>query len=114
MNRFSLIIGIAVALILHVAFGWMWGVAGSAVAGFLASKRPALNGALSLVSAWVLLIGWNLAVAPAENLNMMETMGNLLGGMPGFVIPVVTLLIAALLGFVSGSLGGAIKPKRKS
>ena len=43
---------------------------------------------------------------------MMETMGSLLGGMPGFVIPLSTLLIASLLGAVAGLLGGAIRPAK--
>jgi hypothetical protein len=112
MKRLSLIVGLAVALVLHILFGWMWGVAGSLVSGFISDKRPGTNGALTLMGAWGVLIGWNMAIAPAENMNMMDTMANLLGGMPGFVIPVATLLVADLLGLVAGSLGASIKPKR--
>ena len=112
MKRLSLVVGLVVALTLHIFFGWMWGLAGSLVAGFLANKKPAVNGALTLMGAWGILIGWNMAVAPAENLNMMDTMGNLLGEMPGFVIPLSTLLIAGLLGLVAGALGASLKPKR--
>ena len=84
------------------------------MAGFLAKKRSSFGGAISLTVAWALLIGWNMAVAPAENLNMMETMGNMLGGLPGIVIPAVTLLIAFLLGWAAGWLGGALKPSPKA
>lgn len=112
MSRSSIALGMVIALTLHVLFGWIWAIAGSLVAGFLASSRPALRGAAALAGSWALLIGWNMAVAPAENLNMMETMGSLLGGMSGFVIPLSTLLIASLLGAVAGLLGGAIRPAK--
>lgn len=113
-NRIAVAVGVIVALALHVMLGWMWSVAGSLVAGFMVSKRSAWSGALTLIVSWALLIGWNMAVAPAENLNMMETMAELLGGMPGFVIPFATLLIAAVLGLAAGALGGALKPKRSA
>lgn len=114
MRSIAIGIGVAIALVLHVWLGWIWSIAGSLFAGFMVKKANGLAGAVVLLVSWALLIGWNLAVAPSESVNMMETMGDLLGGMPGFVIPVATLLMAALLGFFSGRLGGALKPKKAS
>ena len=59
--------------------------------------------------AWGTLMAWNVAVAPQESLNMMETLGSLLGGMPAFVTPLLTLLMAALTGLAAGWLGGSLK-----
>jgi len=114
MRSIAVGIGLIVALAAHVFLGWMWSVLGALVAGFLVEKRGAVAGTVSLTLAWGLLIAWNLAVASAENFNMMETMGNLLGGMPGVVIPLATLMIAAVLGLLSGALGAALKPRKSS
>ena len=114
MRSFAIGLGVLVALAAHLFLGWMWSLAGPLLTGFLMKKGGAWAGAVSLTLSWALLIVWNLAVATAESFNMMETMGSLLGGMPGVVIPVATLLMAALLGLVAGSLGAALKPRPSS
>lgn len=109
MKSISVGIGILIALATHVFAGWMWSVSGAMVAGFMVSRRPAWTGLLAMIASWGLLIAWNMAIAPTESFNMMETMGKLLGGMPGIVIPLATLVVAGLLGLLAGSLGGALK-----
>jgi hypothetical protein len=102
--------GLIAAIATHVFLGWVWSASGALLAGFLAPKRSAWIGAVTLVMSWGLLVSWNLAVATAESFNMMETMGSLLGGMPGIVVPLATLLVAALIGLLAGALGGALRP----
>ncbi len=107
-------LGVVVALVGHLFLGWLGSVAGGFLAGLLVSKRGWLAGGVSITVAWAILIAWNMAVASAEMFNMMETMGQLLGGMPGFVIPLATLLIAFLLGVLSGWLGASLRPKKSA
>ena len=113
MRGISLGIGVLVAIAAHVLFGWVWSASGALLAGFLSTRRSAWTGAVALVLSWGILLAWNLAVATAESFNMMETMGDLLGGMPGIVIPLATLLVAGLIGLLAGALGGALRPNRK-
>lgn len=114
MRSIAIGIGLVIALAAHLALGWMWSVLGALVSGFLVKKGGIFAGAASLTLAWGALIAWNLAVAPLESFNMMETMGNLLGGMPGVVIALATLLIAAILGLLAGWLGSALKPRKST
>lgn len=109
MKSIAVGIGVAVSLVTHVYLGWMWSVSGAFMAGILVSRFAGWTGMVTLVMSWGMLIAWNLAIATEESFNMMETMGELLGGMPGVVIPLATLLIAGLLGFLAGAVGGALK-----
>ena len=114
LQRFTLLVGLLVALAAHLLMGWAWSVLGPLSAGFLSMKRGAWNGLVVLVLAWGGIMAWNVAAASQESLNMMETLGGLLGGMPALVVPVATLLIAARLGAVAGWLGHSLKPRKKS
>ena len=112
-SRLSVLVGVVVSLAAHLSLGWMASTAGPFVAGMLAGKRSAWVGCMAQTLAWAGLIGWNIAAAPQESLNMMETLAGLLGGMPAIVTPLLTLLIAALTGFAAGWLGGSIRKKER-
>lgn len=112
-SRLSLLVGVLISLAAHLTLGWMASVAGPLVAGFLAGKRSAWTGCVTQTVAWAALMTWNVAVAPQESLNMMETLAGLLGGMPAIVTPLLTLLIAALTGLAAGWLGGSFRNKER-
>lgn len=114
MKRLSLPVGVILSIGMHVAFGWMFSVAGPIVAGYLAGRRSVRMGMAAQVLAWGLLMGWNVAVAPQESLNFMETLAGLLGGMPAFVTPLLVLAMAALSGAAAGWLGGSLRKKEHS
>jgi hypothetical protein len=114
MKRLSLPIGVILSVGMHLAFGWMYSVRGPVAAGYLAGRRSIRMGMLAQVLAWGLLVGWNIAVAPQESLNFMETLAGLLGGMPAFVTPLLVLVVAALCGAAAGWLGGSLRKKESS
>lgn len=106
--------GVIVAVAAHLFLGWVWSVTGAILAGFLVSRRGWWAGTAVMLVSWGGMVAWNLAVAPAESLNMMETLGGLLGGMPPFVAPLLTVAIAALLGMAGGWLGSSLKPRKST
>ena len=108
------LLSLGVALVMHVWLGWIWSIAGPVLGGFLIGKGGGRYGAIILVASWGLLMMWSYVVAGKESLNMMETMGTLLGGMPAAVIPLGVFLMAAILGMASGALGSALKPGETS
>lgn len=111
MKRLSLPIGVILSVGMHVAFGWMYSVAGPIVAGYLAGRRSVLTGLACQFLAWGLLVGWNVAIAPQESLNLMETLAGLLGGMPAFITPLLVLAMASLSGAAAGWLGGSLRKR---
>ncbi len=105
------LLSLGVSLVMHVWLGWAWSIAGPILGGFLIGKGGGRYGAVILAVSWGMLMMWNFWVAGAESLNMMETMGTLLGRMPAAVVPLSVLLLSALLGMSSGALGSALKPR---
>ena len=106
--------GVIVAVAAHLFLGWAWSVAGAILAGFMVGKGGWWSGVVVMLVSWGAMLAWNLAVAPAESLNMMETLGGLLGGMPPFVTPLLTMAVAALLGVAGGWLGSSLRPRKSS
>ncbi|MGA0254636.1 MAG: hypothetical protein ACO3NR_02975 [Rhodothermales bacterium] len=107
-------LSVAVSVGTHVVLGWMGSLSGPLLAGLLIGRSGQWYGGLTLATAWAVLMAWNLLVAFEESLNMMETTGALLGGMPGFIVPVAGLLVSFALGLAAGGLGSSIKPEKAS
>ena len=78
------------------------------VAGVWVGRRGWLVGGMGVGLSWLVLILYNYTVAPEPVLRMTETLGGILGNLPGFAIVGVTLLIGVLLGTVGGGLGTQI------
>jgi len=114
----SLFIGIlsgaVVAAGLHVGVGWVFSFAGAVLAGGLATDRGWLAGLGAMVLSWGALMTWSISSASAESAIMMETVAGLMGGMPAFITPVATLIIAALPGAVLGSFGAGLRSHSQS
>ena len=109
MKKFAIPAGVVLSVAAHLAFGWMASMVGPVAAGLMMNKRAAITGSVVQIVSWAALIAWNVAVAPKESLNLMETLSGLLGGMPAVVVPVLTLALAGLTGFAGGWLGGSIR-----
>ncbi len=84
---------------------------GAIIAGVWYTERPVLGGMSTLVLSWGGMMAYTAFIAPAETVNMLQTMGSLLGDIPGSLIVVITLLIAAVLGGLGGWIGKKSKPK---
>lgn len=101
----KLLVTIVLALLLHVLLGWAWTMGAGVVAGLWQGPGGWRTGGLGVGLSWFLLIAYSLIVAPGPVGRMAETLGGILGGLPGFTIFIVTLLIGVLLGTVGGGLG---------
>jgi hypothetical protein len=102
--------GVALALIAHLAVGWMVSPLGAVLAGWLRARGTGIaSGAVVLVVSWGLLVGYNFAVAPAETTEMTRVVAGILGLGPGASTVVVTLLAASILGGAGGGFGAALR-----
>lgn len=109
--RYLLIVtagGIA-AFFLHVELGWIWTVAAGLGVGLAARCSGWWYGGLAVLLDYAVLIGWNLAVAAGPTLRMAETMGQLMGNMPGWAFVGVTLFTGFGLGAVGGFVGQRVR-----
>ena len=96
------------ALILHLLLGWAWTMAAGVVAGVWQGQRGWLIGGGGVGLSWLVLIVYNLVVASEPVGRMAETLGGILGNLPGFAIFGLTLMIGVVLGVVGGGLGSRL------
>ena len=102
------IVGLAVALALHMTAGWPFGIAGGAVAGYLAGERGWLWGGLAVGLAWLALVGYSFVVAAEPTRAMLSVMGRLLGNLPDSLFVVLSVLPGVLLGVAGGLVGAQL------
>lgn len=103
------VLGLVLALVLHVTLGWMVSVVGAVAAGLVAPRLGALVGATSLVGAWGVLVIFSFVSAPAEMSEMTRVVAAMLGNLPAPVTVGATLFMAAVLGLTGGWLGSAVR-----
>ena len=105
LHLMRLIVTTFVALVLHLLLGWTWTILAGVVAGVWLGRRGWLVGGIGVGLSWLGLVGHNFAVAAEPVGRMVDTLGGILGNLPGFVVVAVTVLIGVLLGLVGGGLG---------
>ncbi len=94
------------ALALHLGLGWPWVLLAGAVGGYLAG---ALAGGFGVGLGWLGLLLWNhLAHADAVG-RMTDALGGLMGGLPAWAVPAMSLLLGFLLGFLGGGIGRLLR-----
>ncbi|MEM9998932.1 MAG: hypothetical protein AAF809_14615 [Bacteroidota bacterium] len=98
-----------VALALHLTLGWAWSVLGAVLGGFAMGRGGSVVGALGLVLPWAGLVLWNLAFYGPPMARMTEAVGGIIGGLPGFAVPLLTLAIALVLGTLGGATGASLR-----
>ena len=104
------ILAIAVfALVLHILLGWAWTFLAGVVAGVWVGRRGWLVGGVGVGLGWLVLVMYNIIVASGPVGRMTETLGGILGNLPGFVVLGITVLIGVLLGTVGGGLGTQVR-----
>ncbi len=106
------------ALVLHLLLGWMWTVLAGAAGGYLSVRRGWLVGAAGVAAGWGALVAYNLLFFQDETRRMAETVGGILGNLPGFAVVVASLLTGAVLGALGGFVGAQaarlFRPMRRS
>lgn len=98
------------ALGLHLAFGWAWVLAAAIAGGYLGGVAV---GALGVGIEWGGLLLWNHLAYPGPVGRMTETAGLLFGGLPGWAVPLLSLAVGLVLGFLGGVAGAQLHRLRE-
>lgn len=104
----KIVVTILLALILHLLLGWAWTVVAGVAVGIWKGPRGWLVGGIGVGLSWLGLVVYNYLVAAGPVGRMVDTLGGILGNLPGPVIVALTVLIGVLLGAVGGALGTQI------
>ncbi len=96
------------ALLLHLLLGWMWTMLAGIAVGVWIGRRGWLVGGIGVGLSWLGLVLYNFVVAAGPVGRMTDTLGGILGNLPGPLIVALTVLIAGLLGAVGGAVGTQI------
>ncbi len=94
-----------VALALHLTLGWAWTLLAGIAGGAWSGRGGWRTGAAGVALAWAALVGYNLIVATGPVWQMLYTMGELLGGLPGAAVVLLTVLLGGVLGVLGGLIG---------
>ncbi|MXX96303.1 MAG: hypothetical protein F4065_01280 [Rhodothermaceae bacterium] len=105
-----ILIGLGTAIILHLILGWAWSIGGGIAAGMYCRRRAWLAGGIAVGLGWALFVAHTFIVAPEPTIRLLAIMGAMFGGLPGALIPVVTVFVGGLLGVVGGALGASMNP----
>ncbi|HYF01552.1 MAG TPA: hypothetical protein VEJ18_21700 [Planctomycetota bacterium] len=102
-----LLLTTVVAVLLHLAFGWVWTPLAAFVGGWARLRGAAWRGATALFLSWGLFVGWTYVVDAAGASRAAGLLAGVMGGLPGAVSIVLALAVAALLGALAGTAGAA-------
>lgn len=94
-----------VSLGLHLLLGWQVTVLAGVMAGLRQVRSGWFYGAAGVGLAWLLLVGYNLIVAPEAVASMFTVMGGLTGNIPGALVGLMTVLTGLILGALGGGIG---------
>ncbi|MBL7992043.1 MAG: hypothetical protein JNN25_11445 [Candidatus Kapabacteria bacterium] len=107
-----LIATIAIAGI-HALIGWQYALVVPLVYAYFLPSRAYLECTLQMILAWGILVVTSYTLAPAETARMLEAVVNIIARNAahdmGWVMMVVSLLFAALLGLLSGMVGSSAR-----
>ncbi len=104
------LVGFAVAIVLHLLLGWVWSIGGGVAVGFYTPRRAWLVGGISVAMGWALFVVHAFIVAPEPTSRLMVILGAMFGEIPAVFIPAITVLIGGLLGIAGGVLGTLLHP----
>lgn len=107
------IIAVFVIMAVHSILGWQASLIIPLVYSFVLPSKAYLEATLQVFSAWLILLAISYTLAPQEIARMTETVINIIArnsaqGL-GWVLPIVSLLFAALLGFLTGVVGSNLR-----
>lgn len=107
------ILAVLVILVVHIVIGWQASLLISLAYSFVLPSKAYIEATLQVFSAWLILLVVSYTLAPQEVARMTETVINIIArnsaqGM-GWILPIVSLLFAALLGFLTGVVGSNLR-----
>lgn len=105
----KILITAALALGLHLTLGWSWTLVAGAAGGWWAAEGGWRVGALGVGADWAALIAYTYILAPEPTATMTETVGGILGNMPGAAVVACTLFIGLVLGALGGAFGAHVR-----
>ncbi len=94
---------------LHVALGWAWTVAGGVIVGLWQPRRGWLLGLGGAALGWATLIGYTALVAPGGLRLLLDTLGALVGNIPGEAVVGASVVLGGGLGALGGAIGSACR-----
>lgn len=113
MTKGILIVAIS-TLILHLLIGWMWGVLGAVLGGWLIGEKGWIVGSIGVAIAWAAIIIYSYLQASYQVAEMARVIGELIGGLPPFTTYALTVLLGGLLGLFGGAVGSSLSALRSA
>ncbi len=99
----------AAAFLLHLLLGWAWTLGAGVGAGLWHGRGGWLLGATAVAVDWTAWLVYDYSVNARAVHLMTQTMGDVLGNMPFFVVVALTLSIGVALGGLGGAVGTQVR-----
>jgi len=103
------LIGVGVAVGLHLVLGWAWTIGGGIAVGLYHTRRAWLAGGICVGVSWSIFVAHAFIIAPEPTMRLMAVMGGIFGDLPSSLIPVLTVFLGILLGIAGGAVGASLK-----
>jgi hypothetical protein len=103
---FMMILPVALlSMLLHWAIGWEATLLAGVAGGMVSSRGHWLVGAAGVAVGWAVFVVYTAATAPPAFRILLDTVGALVGNIPGEAVVGLTVLLGALLGGLGGAMG---------
>lgn len=104
---------VIVTAVAHILSGWIWALAIPLMYVLFApnTKQRAWMWASAItILSWSILFIMNFFIAAQPTVRAIHTMMGLIQpGVPGFILPMISLIFATLIGMLTGWLGSGIR-----
>lgn len=100
---------IILSLVLHFLLGWEWTIIAGVAAGLWFSTSGWLLGGVAVGAGWLLLVAYNYVIDARAIGVMTETVGSIMGNLPGWAVVGITLLMGLAIGVLGGAAGSQIR-----
>lgn len=97
------------SLLLHLLLGWEWTIFAGVAAGLWFAKSGWMIGGAAVGVEWLLVVVYSYLVDTRAVGVMTETLGGIMGNLPGWAVVGFTLLIGLVLGVLGGAVGSQIR-----
>lgn len=113
LDTTQLLLAIIAIVGVHALIGWQYALIVPLAYAFYLPSRAYLACTIQMFFAWGLLAAASYSLAPQETARMLEAVVNIIGrnaahGL-GWVMPIISLLFAALLGLLCGIVGSSTR-----
>jgi hypothetical protein len=93
---------------LHALVGWELALIVPVCCTFFVTERAWLQGLVITVFAWCVLMLANYVLAPEPMVRLLPTLAGFINA-PAALLPVASMLLAALVGTLAGVLGASLR-----